>query len=127
MGGRGRFVRSAARCGPRHLRAEIWYDEATLQLGDSWRQSIDNGLLDSRYGVVVLSTAFFAKNWTQYELNGLVTKEMAGEKVVLPIWHKVSKDEVAGYSPTLADKVALNSSLYGVMGIGEQLRDFARS
>ena len=109
------------------LGLEIWYDEATLKLGDSLRQSIDKGLLNSRYGVVVLSTAFFAKNWTQYELNGLVTKEMAGEKVVLPIWHKVSKDEVAGYSPTLADKVALNSSLYGVMEIAEQLRDFVRS
>jgi len=74
---------------------EVWYDEFNLKVGDSLRRSIDRGLANLRYGIVVLSTAFFAKNWSQYELDGLVTKENAsGEKVILPVWHKVSKDEV---------------------------------
>ena len=77
---------------------KVWFDETTLKVGDSLRQKIDEGLSNSRYGVVVLSGAFFAKNWPQYELNGLVAKEMSGGKVILPIWHKVSKDEVLGYS-----------------------------
>lgn len=99
----------------------IWYDEATLTVGDSLRQSIDRGLVNSRYGVVVVSTAFFAKQWPQYELNGLVTREMAGSKVILPIWHKVSKDEVAAHSPTLADKLALNTSVKSVAEIAQEL------
>lgn len=49
------------------------------------RRSIDRGLANSRFGVVVLSSAFFAKNWTQYELDGLVANEMEGVKVILPI------------------------------------------
>lgn len=101
----------------------IWYDEMTLKVGDSLRQSIDKGLSQSRYGVVVLSSAFFSKNWTQYELNGLVSREMTGGKVILPIWHKVSKDEVMAYSPPIADKIAINSSFSGRDEIVKQLSE----
>jgi len=101
----------------------VWYDEFTLTVGDSLRRSIDYGLANSRYGVVVLSSSFFQKNWPQYELDGLVTKEMDGRKVILPIWHKVSKDEVKSFSPSLADRVALNSSIMSVSEIAEELAD----
>ncbi len=104
-----------------HAGYKIWYDNFTLKVGDSLRQSIDKGLVQSRYGIVVLSSAFFSKKWTNYELDGLVTKEMGGYKVILPIWHKVSKDEVESYSPSLADKVAINSSLSGIDVIVEEL------
>jgi len=102
---------------------KVWYDEFTLKVGDSLRRSIDNGLKNSRYGIVVFSSAFFAKNWTQYELDGLVTREMEGHKVILPIWHMVSKNEVQNYSPTLADKKAINSSLSTIDEIVEQLAE----
>jgi hypothetical protein len=87
----------------------VWYDEFQLKVGDSLRRSIDHGLAGSKFGIVVLSPAFFAKRWPQYELDGLVSKEMEGGKVILPIWHKVSKSEVMSYSPSLADKLALNT------------------
>ncbi|HKC62853.1 MAG TPA: toll/interleukin-1 receptor domain-containing protein, partial [Pyrinomonadaceae bacterium] len=90
----------------RELGFSIWYDEFELKVGDSLRRSIDRGLANSRFGIVVLSIAFFSKNWPQYELDGLVTKELSGGKVILPLWHKVSKDEVVSYSPSLADKLA---------------------
>jgi len=102
---------------------DVWYDETSLKVGDSLRQKIDQGLSSSRYGIVVLSEAFFAKNWPQYELNGLVAKEMHGGKVILPIWHKVSKDEVLQFSPTLADKVALNTAISSISEIAKQLEE----
>ncbi len=101
----------------------VWYDEFELKVGDSLRRSIDRGLAKSRFGIVVLSPSFFAKNWTQYELDGLVAKEMLGGKVILPIWHKVSKNEVLGYSPSLADKVALSTSQYTVEELADRLVD----
>lgn len=100
---------------------KVWYDEFTLKVGDSLRRSIDQGLIKSKYGTVVLSSSFFAKNWTQYELDAMVAKEMEGHKMILPIWHKVSKTEVLNFSPTLADKVALNSSLNSIEEIASQL------
>jgi TIR domain len=90
----------------------IWYDEFSLRVGDSLRKSIDRGLNSSRFGIVILSKAFFRKNWPEYELNGLNFREQTfGEKIVLPIWHRVTAQFVASYSPSLADKVALSTSL----------------
>lgn len=102
---------------------DVWYDESTLKIGDSLREKIDQGLSSSRYGIVVLSESFFSKNWPQYELNGLVAREIQGGKVILPIWHKISKDEVLSFSPTLADKVALNTSLSSVSEIAKELAE----
>ncbi len=102
---------------------KVWYDEFTLKVGDSLRRSIDSGLSNSRYGIVVFSNAFFEKNWTQYELDGLVDREMNGHKVILPIWHLVSKDQVQNYSPSLSDKKALNSSLSTIDEIVQQLAE----
>ncbi len=87
----------------------IWYDEFEVRVGDSLRGSIDKGLVNSRYGIVILSKAFFAKNWPKYELNGLTAREIEGHKVILPVWHNVMKDDVLSYSPTLADKVAVTT------------------
>lgn len=84
----------------------IWYDEFTLRVGDSLRRSIDKGLAKSRYGIVVLSHAFFAKEWPQKELDGLVVRERNGRKVILPVWLDVSAEDVASYSLPLADRVA---------------------
>jgi hypothetical protein len=109
-----------------NLGVRVWYDEFELKVGDSLRRSIDQGLINSRYGIVVLSSSFFKRNWTNYELDGFVNKEMNGMKVILPIWHKVSKDEVQKFSLTLADKVALNSSIYSVKEIAEEINELIK-
>ena len=81
----------------------------------------------SRYGIVIISPSFVKKNWTEYELNGMVAREMDGQKVILPIWHKVTKSEVLKYSPTLADKVALNSSTHSMEEIVDQLSNLLKT
>lgn len=85
----------------------IWYDRIELRLGDSLRNRIDEGLAHSRFGVVVLSPAFFAKHWPQQELNGLAQREVEGRKVLLPVWYNITAEEVRSHSPTLADRVAV--------------------
>lgn len=88
----------------------VWYDEFSLRIGDSLRQSIDHGLLRSKFGVVILSPRFFEKHWPQQELNGLATRELGGKKVILPVWHKVAFEEVRQYSPMLADRLAVSTN-----------------
>jgi hypothetical protein len=89
----------------------VWYDDLSLRVGDSLRQSIDKGLAHSKFGVVILSRHFFEKHWPQQELNGLATREVNGQKVILPVWHKVGFEEVRDYSPTLADRLAVRTDL----------------
>lgn len=101
---------------------QVWYDAFTLKVGDSLRRSIDKGIADSKYGIVVLSPAFFAKEWPQRELDGLTAREVAGQKkVILPIWHDIGREEVLQRSPTLADKVALTTRNKSIEEIAEDL------
>lgn len=100
---------------------EVWYDEFELQVGDSLRRSIEAGLKNSKYGIVVLSEAFFSKEWPQRELDGLFAREVNGEKVILPIWHKISKNEVMNYSPIIADLLAINTTAFTIEEIAEQI------
>ena len=88
----------------------IWFDDFELKVGDSLRRSIDRGLAQSRYGIVILSPEFFAKDWPQRELDGLVAKETGLDKVIIPVWHRIDIDDVRRFSPILADRVAAKSS-----------------
>lgn len=103
----------------RHI--EVWYDEFSLRVGDSVRRAIDKGLRQSRFGIVVLSKAFFQKEWPQYELDGLLEMEIVGrEKVILPVWHEVSQSYVANYSPPLAGRLAAKTAT-GLVRVADQL------
>ena len=88
---------------------KVWYDDFTLTLGDSLRRKIDYGLANSCFGIVVLSKHFFEKEWTQKELDGLVAKERNGKKVILPIWHGVTREDVEEFSPILASRLAAST------------------
>ena len=90
---------------------KVWYDAHIMNIGDSLRESIDKGLKNSLCGIVVLSKNFFAKQWTDYELNGLVARQNSdGKKTILPIWHNVTAEEVRQYSLSLSDIFAGDSS-----------------
>src|SRR5207244_1479019 len=45
----------------------VWFDEYELKLGDSLRRKIDQGLAQSRHGLVIMSKNFFSKPWPQKE------------------------------------------------------------
>lgn len=107
----------------RELELRVWYDEFELRLGDRLRRTIDKGLVNSRFGVVVLSHSFFAKNWPQYELDGLVTREMTGEQVILPLWHNISKSEIMKISPSLVDKIARSTADFTIEEIANEIAD----
>ncbi|WP_186185180.1 toll/interleukin-1 receptor domain-containing protein [Burkholderia gladioli] len=99
---------------------KVWYDELTLTLGDSLRRSIDKGLVQSRFGVVVISPDFIRKEWPQRELDALTAREIPGGKVILPIWHGVTKEDVLAFSPPLADRLAASSSA-GLEKVAKQI------
>lgn len=84
----------------------VWYDRDALAIGDSLDEKIDEGLQRCRFGIVVLSRAFFAKPWPQEELRRLGAKEIASGPAILPIWHRINRSFVAKRSLKLADRVA---------------------
>lgn len=90
---------------------KVWYDAISMTWGDSLRSKIDSGLKKSKYGLVIISKDYIKKGWTQYELDGLFQREMTGGKIILPIWHNITKKEVEAFSPTLAGRLALSTAL----------------
>ena len=99
----------------------VWYDKNNVMWGDSVRSRIDNGLKLSKFAIVVLSENYFKKYWTQYELDGLFNKEIKGGKVILPLWHNITYDQVAEYSYSLAGRDALNTNQYSPSEIADAL------
>jgi hypothetical protein len=89
---------------------KIWLDKGEVFIGDSLREKIDEGLAQSQFGVVILSHNFFAKDWPKSEIDGLYAREIGGDKVILPVWHNISFEEIKGYSPLLAGKFAASTS-----------------
>jgi hypothetical protein len=57
----------------------------------------------------------------------LVTRAVSGEQVLLPIWHKASKQEVMEYSASLADKLARNTATHTVEETAEEIADVVRN
>lgn len=106
---------------------EVWYSRFVLKVGDSLRRSIDAGLAASSFGIVVLSKHFFAKEWPNRELDGLVTRSVVEDRqLILPVWRNVTHTDVAKFSPTLADKVALSTEKLSVAEIAAQIAEVVR-
>jgi hypothetical protein len=120
------FVRPLANALMQHG-LNVWYDEMTLLIGDSLRQKIDKGLANSRVGLVVLSPSFIKKGWTNYELDGIVTRAVSGEQVLLPIWHNITKQQVVDFSPSLADKIARSTATHTIDEIASEIAELLQS
>lgn len=102
---------------------KVWYDAISIKWGDSIRTEIDKGLKKSKFGVVILSRSYIGKYWTNYELEGLFQRESNGGKLILPIWHNITKQEVQNFSPSLAGKMAMNTAFMTPKEIAEKLHE----
>lgn len=105
---------------------KVFFDADDIKWGDSLRTRIDHGLSNSRFAVVVLSEAFFRKEWPKRELDGLFGLEIEGKSRILPIWHKISKDDVLRNAPSLAGKLALTTATLTVDEIVAKLAEIVR-
>src|SRR5680860_587945 len=117
------FVDEFVRILREDYRLNIWYDALTIKWGDSIRTKIDQGLKRSKFGVVVLSRSYIKKHWTQYELEGLFQRESYGGKLILPIWHDITKQEVMNFSPSLAGKLAMSTAIMTLQEIDKNLKE----
>ena len=92
-----------------------------MKIGDSLRRKIDKGLANSRFEILVISKDFIKTGWTNYELDGIITKAISGEQVILLIQHNITKKEVIGFSPLLADKLARNTAINTIEEISTEI------
>ena len=103
---------------------KAWYDKEKISWGDSMRARIDEGLKKSKFGIAVISPNYIAneKYWTKAELDGLFQLESINGKFLLPIWHNISKQQIMEYSPIVANKKALSTSVMTIGEMAEELK-----
>jgi hypothetical protein len=105
------------------LACPVWYDEFSLGVGDSLRESIERGLKEARKCILILTPHFLGnEGWPKREFNSVFTRELLEkENLILPVWHEVTPQQVYEYSPSLADKYALQWSA-GPEDVASKLR-----
>ena len=107
------------------LEIKVWYDRQRIKWGDSMSARIDDGLKKSRFGIVVISPDYIAdgKYWTKAELDGLFQLESINGKMLLPIWHNITKQQVMNYSPIIASKLAMTTVTMTAKEIASEMKE----
>jgi TIR domain len=90
----------------------VWYDEFSLRVGDSLRESIEKGLKECSKCILILTPNFLSNGgWSKREYESIFTRELVEQhNVILPVWHSISAADVYKYSPILADRFAVQWS-----------------
>ena len=94
------------------LKAEglkVWYSGSELIIGGEIHTAIEEALDESRFGIVVLTKTFFNSGWTQKELSWLEKREKGNEKVILPVLHEMTIEELGGINPRIASKFCIEA------------------
>lgn len=101
----------------------VWYDEFELRIGDNLVAKLNAGINGSRFGIIVLSKAFFAKQWTIHELNMLEFLWVTENHIIFPVWHNITLEEIWAYRAWLATIIGLRTDMYTIEEIADEIYD----
>ncbi len=105
----------------RDLGLRVWYDEFELRIGDSLVAKLNAGINASRFGILVLSKDFFGKDWTNYELDALENLAVTEDRILFPIWHNITAQEVRAFRASLANIVARSTATHNIAEIADEI------
>ncbi len=92
------------------LGVQVFYDKDTIEWGDAWKQKIYEGLEKSEFAIMVISENFFDREWTELELKELLERQNEeGQKLILPILHNITPEQLKAKYPKVADIQAIES------------------
>lgn len=95
------------------LKINIFYDKDALDWGDDWKGQILAGVEQSEFAIIVISKNFFHREWTERELNELLNRQnKSGERIILPILHQITFEQLQEKYPAIASIQALKSADY---------------
>ncbi|HEV3252744.1 MAG TPA: toll/interleukin-1 receptor domain-containing protein [Puia sp.] len=87
----------------------VLYDEYSLHKETGLLESIERGIMQAKRCILIISPTFLSNQGERKkEFNSIFTPErIFNERIVLPIWVNVSKEQVYEYSPSIADTFGL--------------------
>ncbi len=100
------------------LGVKIFYDKDSIQWGDNWKNRILEGTKKSEFAIIVISNNFFGREWTEIELKEFLNRQnRSGQKIILPILHNITTEDLKNKYPTIADIQALSTQKISCDGI----------
>lgn len=100
----------------------IWYSGREFQLGVSVKDQIKEGLEQSRFGILLITPNYFQTNWAQKELGALWGKEREDYKIIIPVFHGITPEEVGSQDPDLAERWSVILTTGGFKKAAEKIR-----
>ena len=103
----------------------VWYDKDQIKVGDDIRIQMEQGISNSRHGVVVASPHFF-KYWPETELSALYSKRKRPGHAILPVILNLTQAELEDKSPflgSLANLPASEGASKVAYALSEAIRD----
>ncbi len=95
------------------LGINIFYDKESLEWGDKWKERIQNGTNEAEFAIIVISENFFDREWTEKELSKFLSRQNSnGQKLILPIVHNITNEQLREKYPNVADIQAIDSREY---------------
>lgn len=95
------------------LGIHIFYDKESLEWGDNWKEKILNGTKRAEFAIIVISENFFDREWTERELAEFLNRQNRnGQKLILPILHNISLEQLQEKYPSVANIQAIDSKKY---------------
>ncbi|MBL0741456.1 toll/interleukin-1 receptor domain-containing protein [Chryseolinea lacunae] len=85
---------------------KVWYSGNELIIGKSIEETINKGLAQSRFGIVILSPTYLSKDWTIREFYWLINQN---KNTILPILHNITLKEIVDKYPFMADVYCIHS------------------
>lgn len=95
------------------LGVNIFYDKKSLEWGDKWKDRILDGTKKAEFAIIVISENFFDREWTEKELSQFLNRQNRnGQKLILPIVHNITNDDLKNKYPSVAEIQAIDSQNY---------------
>ena len=95
------------------LDVKIFYDKKSLEWGDKWKDKILDGTKKAEFAIIVISENFFDREWTEKELDQFLNRQNRnGQKLILPIIHNITNDDLRNKYPSVADLQTIDSQNY---------------
>lgn len=89
----------------------VWYAPINLIAGEKLLDSIEKGMEQSSSGILLISSAYLKKGWTNYEMDTLIRKSIDNKIKIFPLWHNVDKKEVENRHSGLAGIISIKTNI----------------
>ena len=95
------------------LGVRIFYDKKSFEWGDKWKDRILDGTKKAEFAIIVISKNFFDREWTEKELYEFLNRQnRGGQKLILPIVHNITNDDLRKKYPSVSEIQAIDSRNY---------------